>query len=350
MKEKNKYVLLRLKIILLILWRGKVSIKKLFNLGHSWLAHMTRLKKTSRLPFMMNFELWNECNAQCTFCRTKDGDIYNLNPETNPSLPITKGRMPLPLYQGIIDQVKDQLLIAVLYVNGEPLMYKDLGSAIRYASERKVATMIATNGALLSKDKIVELLDSNLDLIKIAITGFTQEIYTVQHRNTNIEKIKENLRNLARLKKKRRSGLIVMLDYILYDYNQHEKERVSELCAELGFIFNIRPGNHFKLEEERPDLIPDRLAPRPKLPIQELCEWPWQVMTINWNGDMLPCCDYVMWGGATPYATFEPGKTQVEEVWNGSVSVNYRLIHLTEGRKGIDICSQCPRTGTAFKY
>ena len=86
MREKNTYFLIRLKIVLLILSRGKISIKKLLNLGHSWFAHMMRLRKTSRLPFMMNFELWNECNAQCTFCRTKDGDIYNLNPETNPSL------------------------------------------------------------------------------------------------------------------------------------------------------------------------------------------------------------------------------------------------------------------------
>lgn len=299
---------------------------------------------------MMNFELWNECNAQCTFCRTIDGSIYNSNPVENSSPFISKGRMPLQVYQDIIDQVKEQLLIAVLYVNGEPLMYKDLCSAIRYASGRKVATIIATNGALLSKDKIVELLDSGLDLIKIAITGFTQEIYTVQHRNTNIEKIKENLRNLAYLKKERRSGLIIMLDYILYDYNQHEKERASEFCAELGFIFNIRPGNYSKLAEERPDLIPKEIPKEPKLPIQELCEWPWQVMTINWNGDMLPCCDYVTWSDVKPYATFETGETRVEEIWNGETAVNNRLVHLKEGRKGINICSQCSRTGTAFKY
>ena len=38
-------------------------------------------------------------------------------------------------------------------------------------------------------------MDSGLDVIKIAITGFTQEIYQVQHRNCQIEKVKNQLEN-----------------------------------------------------------------------------------------------------------------------------------------------------------
>ena len=95
--------------------------------------------------------------------------------------------MPLSTYQEVLDQAKDHMLIAVLYLNGEPLMYKDLVPALKYATDRKVATLIATNGELLYENKIIELLDSGLDVIKIAITGFTQEIYQVQQEGLHLE-------------------------------------------------------------------------------------------------------------------------------------------------------------------
>jgi len=299
---------------------------------------------------MINFELSNECNAQCTFCRTIDGEIYNQNPNEGSGEFIPKGQMSLEMYKEVIDQVKDHLLIAVLYVNGEPLMYKDLSKALKYASERKVATIIATNGEILFEDKIRQLLDSGLDFIKIAISGFTQDIYTVEHRNGNIENVKANLRNLARLKSELNSDLVVMLDFIDYDYNEHQKDLVRGFAEELGFIFNTRPGNLFKLNEERPDLFPEEIPSGPKLPLTDLCEWPWKVMTVNWNGDLLPCCDYVVWNNVTPYATMEVGKTDLAKVWNGPDAADNRKTHTTVGRAGIDICSQCPRTGTAFKY
>ena len=37
-------------------------------------------------------------------------------------------------------------------------------------------------------------------------------------------------------------------------------------------------------------------------------------------------------------------------LFNGEEATKNRSIHVSEGRKAIDICSTCPRTGTAFKY
>jgi len=347
-KKNNHYVLLRIRIALSIIRKGKISLKKIFNFLYGEIAHKLKLRRSSRFPFMIIFELWNECNAQCTFCRTEDGEIHNLTANSSISH-IEKGRMPLSTYQAVIDQAKDHILIAILYLNGEPLMYKDLVPALRYATDRKVATLIASNGELLFENKIIELLDSGLDVIKIAITGFTQEIYQVQHRKCQIAKVINNLRNLARLKKEMKSDLVVMLDYILYEYNDHEKELARQLSEELGFMFNLRPGNLHKLEEERPDLM-QVPTEGPQLPLEALCEWPWKVMTIDWDGSIFQCCEYVVRTGADRYTVFKPEKSNIAEIWNGPVARKHREIHVTEGRGGIDICAECPRTGTAFKY
>jgi len=351
LKSKYKYLFLQIRILFTILKKGKISPKKIYNFVYAWLAHKLKLRATAKFPFMVNFELWNECNAQCTFCRTVDGEIYNQNPNESSGSSITKGQMPIGLFEDMIDQMKEHILIAVLYVNGEPLMYKDLIPALKYASERKVATIIASNGELLSEKKIIALIDSGLDFIKVAISGFTQETYSVQHRNGNIETVKENLENLARLKKDKNSSIIIMLDYILYNYNEHERDLAFKFSQELGFIFSCRQGNLFKLEEERSDLMSNEIiSPSPEFPVKDLCEWPWKVMTVDWNGDLFPCCDYTVWNDVEPYDTVQVGQTCIEEIWNGPSAKNNRKIHLQKGRGGIDICSRCPRTGTAFKY
>ena len=300
---------------------------------------------------MINFELWNECNAQCTFCRTEDGVIYDQNPAPQAKASLDKGKMPLEMYQDIIEQVKDHLLLAVLYVNGEPLMYKDLYKALKFASDRGVATLISTNGELLTENNIKRLLESGLDFIKIAISGFSQDIFTVQHRNCHIEAIKENLKSLARLRDEGHYKIIVMLDYIYYEYNSHEYAQAFKFGQELGFLVNRRPGNLYRLAEEHPALaLREKPREKPSLPVKDLCDWPWKVMTVNWNGEIFPCCDYVMWSGQKPNATFEAGKSRIEEIWNGPAVIANRTVHLTQGRGGYDICSKCTRTGTAFKF
>ena len=65
---------------------------------------------------------------------------------------------PGALWDGLY--IDDHILIAVLYINGEPLMYTDLYKAIKFASDRKVATLISTNGELLTEKNIQKIVPS----------------------------------------------------------------------------------------------------------------------------------------------------------------------------------------------
>lgn len=341
---KNHYIVLRAHIVLSMILKGKLSLRKVFNAVFCFIAYYLKLKRSARYPFMINFELGNECNVNCLYCRTEKGDIYDINPESKGN-PIPKGKLPFEVFTSIIDECKNHLMMAVLYANGEPFLYKDIFNAVRYASERGVATMTATNGQLLNERNCRELLEAGLGFIKIAISGFTQEVHSIQHRKGNVEQVKNNIRNLVRLNKEGGYGMIVMLDYISYRYNAHEFEAVKRFCRELDVIFNARPGNLRGLEDREP---PPQY--KPELPVKTLCDWPWKVITVNWNGDLFPCCDYALWSGAVPYARYKTGKNTIREVWNGKSAVNYRNVHIKKGRAAIPVCAKCDRKGTAFKY
>jgi len=340
---KNRYILLRLRIIIGIIRKRKVSARKLFNATRCFLSYWMRSGKSSRAPFLINFELWNECNEKCLFCRTARGEIYDQNPNGGGEF-IPKGKMPYEMYAEIINQVKDYLLMAVLYVNGEPLLYKDIFRAIKLATEHGVATTIATNGILLNEKKCSQLLNAGIDFIKIAVSGYSQEVYSIQHRLGDIEKIKRNIISLARMNRQGGHGAIIMIDYILYNHNRDEVDAFRNFANELGIMFNLRQGNPKGMEDTE---SPQTTAP---LPVNIPCDWLWKILTVNWNGDLLPCCDYTVWSGSRPYARFEMNETRIAQVWNGDEIMKMRRTHATKGRKPIPICSVCSRRGTAFKF
>ena len=91
------------------------------------------------------------------------------------------------------------------------------------------------------------------------------------------------------------------------------------------------------------------------------CEWLWKVMTINWNADLLPCCEYVTWSEAGGLANFV-GKenkknasnletsTSIIDTWNGKKIIEMRKIHREKGRMPIPICKGCNKVGVEYKY
>ena len=84
-------------------------------------------------------------------------------------------------------------------------------------------------------------------------------------------------------------------------------------------------------------------------------------MAINWDGDILPCCEYVTWSNTPGFARYvhkqgdeiEPRlatTSSVTETWNSQKIINMRVIHKTRGRTPIAICAGCSKTGIEYKY
>lgn len=342
--RRNKYTWLHIKIMLRALSQGKITPKKLLNLAWCNLAYFLKSERTSTAPYMASIELWNECNANCLFCRNKKGEIYDVNPDGT-SEPIMKGKMPVEMAEDIILQLKDYLLIAVLYTNGEPLIYKDLPRVIKFASEHKVPTMVSSNGMPLNEKRARDILEAGLDFIKIQLGGFTQDIYSIQIRNGHVDKLKENIRRLAELKKAGGYGTIILIDWISYKYNEHQLPLVKAFCKELGLMLSIRPGNPKNgLEDKEPALTTE------ELPLKMSCDWLWKAMQINWNGDVLQCCESVVWSKPDVYEKLMPGRTKLLDVWNGPQAREMRRNMTQKGRGAIPICAGCTRKGVTFKW
>jgi len=343
-KERNRYYYEQFRIFLRALTKGKLSFRKLGNIILCDLAYFFKIKEGSPSPYILSMELWNECNAGCLFCRDKKGNIHDLNAKG--SGVISKGKMPFETATGIINQLGKDALIAVLYTNGEPLLYKDLVKVVQYATDRRLATMIASNGLLFTEENAKGLLEAGLDFIKIQLGGWTQEVYSIQIRYGEVEHLKENIRMLARMNKEGGYGTVILIDFILYNYNRHQLPLVRKFCKEWGLLLSIRPGNPYGGLEKKEASLTAGLD----LPLKISCDLLWKVLQVNFNGDVLPCCEAVVWSGAKPYENLKNGTTDLKAVWQGKAAQAMRQGMNKHGRAGNAMCAQCARKGVCFKW
>ncbi len=353
--KKSKYLRQKFKIIFNLLKKRKISIRKLFNVFVSYYSYLFKLNKTGKTPVVIDFELSNKCNERCVFCRNEKGEIFDINPKSDPNQFIEKGRLDYEIFRNIVDEVKNTTLLIIPYVNGEPFIYKHLDKVLNLLKVNKMGSMLSSNGILLNDKNIDLIISEDLDQIKVHVSGFTNSVHQIQHRLGDVELIKKNLENLSEKIKLKKSNLIVLVDYILYEHNKHELEQFREFTKKIGFDFNIRPGN--------PKGMEDSEKPQPEVSAINIpCEWLWKVMTINWNGDLLPCCEYVTWskaGGLANYVAAQQDKknpsvlkptNSIIETWNGEKIVNMRITHKTKGRLPIPICAGCNKVGVEYKY
>ena len=338
----TKYLTIKFLLFLTLLRKGKIRPGNLWNTIVAYTLYLLKTKRSAAAPVLINFELSNNCNENCVFCRTEKGEIYDLRPG-DPAKPIGKGTLDLEIFKGIIEQVAKQILVAVPYVNGEPFIYKRIEQVLAELKQRRIGSIISTNGILLSDKNIDMILTQDLDLIKIHVSGFTNQIHQIQHRVGDIEIIKENLRNLSRAITARKANIVVLIDYIEYKHNKHELQLFRNFARELGFEFNIRPGNPKGMEASE--------GKQPENSAEHIpCDFLWKALTVNWNGDLLPCCDYVVWSDTSGYATYNKGSTDIKGVWNGPKIQIMRSLHSSVGRSAIDICADCNRCGIEYKY
>lgn len=102
------------------------------------------------------------CNARCDFC-------------SNNLFTDKKGNISTEKYLNIIDECAALGVPVVCLIGGEPLLYKDLNKLIARINYHGIVSMIATNGYLLTEEKVKELAEAGLTSITISIHSINEE-------------------------------------------------------------------------------------------------------------------------------------------------------------------------------
>ncbi|HEY0548999.1 MAG TPA: radical SAM protein [Verrucomicrobiae bacterium] len=110
-------------------------------------------------PGYLQFAITNVCNAKCDFCGFA---VDKFNPRQRRSVTLEQAR-------DAIDIALQNHIGYLLFVGGEPLIHRELGAMVRYATERGIHAMVCTNGSLWTEANMRALASNGLSSVIMSI-------------------------------------------------------------------------------------------------------------------------------------------------------------------------------------
>ncbi len=311
----------------------------------------TRASRLLYFPTKISIETGNICNLKCPLCPTNDEEQKDVD----------KGLMSFDTFREVFDKIKPFVKTIDLFNWGEPFINKDISEMIKYARTEKpdIRIFIDSNLNVISDEQADALVRYGLDILKVSCDGATQAVYEKYRVGGDLDAVIGNIKRIQ--KKKSELDTVkpeIIWKYLVFKHNQHEVSAAGQKAKELGISFeasgmrvNCGKEIYEKVEvsvDRDRDWIPDssEYDNYQDLSIgRKTCEKPWRTLTVNWNGDVVPCgavydCKNNSFGNLL--------KDSFSKVWNSREFIAARQC-ISGKRDSADvICSVCKGNGYQF--
>jgi len=296
---------------------------KLYNQLYGRKINKSIEKLSRKYPLGVDIGTTNLCNADCIMC---------------PHSKLKKmGTMDMKLYKKIIDNChKLNIKIITLSFFGEPFLDKTLIKKIKYAKQKGMFVAFYSNASLLNKELASEIVNSGLDGITISFDGYSKETYEKIRKKLKFGVVKKNILNLIETKRKMKKNN-PCINLVLVELEENKKE-IKQFYKEWSKkvdginIINMRNwANNIKKEGTKESFHFNKKMER------KPCALIWQKMVVDWNGDVVLCCDD--WNHSTILGNLK--KDSIEKVWKGEKLKKIREAHVKGEFYKVPLCSGC---------
>jgi len=314
--------------------RHKLNLHQLLNVlstvKGAILFHLFKKYFPPRKPLILMIEPTNRCNFSCPLCDRGSGMITR-----------EEGIMSLSTFQNIINQTEKRLKLLMLWNQGEPLINKNFAEMVQYAKEKKVFTVVSTNGSLLERNA-KKIIDSGLDELIISLDGATEETFKIYRQGGDFNTIVEGAQKLIKTRGKRLFPL-VSLQFLLLKHNTSEIEDFQNLAKKIGAdrvlwktvqVMDQSGAEKYLPENDQYSRYKNgRFGQLKKT--YDGCRRILYSAVIDWNGNVVPCC----FDKDENYVVGNVVKDGLDKVWNGEKFAEFRE-KIASGDKP-EMCSNC---------
>lgn len=168
------------------------------------------------------WDITRRCNLNCIHCYNS-GSI-----STEQELEITQN------YKVIIDRVVQAGINHIHLLGGEPLMVKGLLDLLHYAGTRNVLISINTNGTLLTKNLINELIEANVSQLTISLDGATESTNDSIRGNGSYKRVTENIKQTISCIEQAKSSMLVQVATVITKQNILTIHKLPKLLRDMG--------------------------------------------------------------------------------------------------------------------
>lgn len=286
----------------------------------------------TEFPLFLVIESHYRCNLRCIHC------VHGYNELK--SKYVYHDEMNFELYKRIIDEVSQYHCPSLsLNSTSEPLLMKNIARYIQYAANRGfMDIMINTNGLLLTKDKIEQLLDSGLTRLMVSLDAFTKETYDKIRIGSDFYKVLKNIDMFLNMRNRRRQKLpLLRVSLVCLSFNESEIDSFIKYWRDRADYIAIQ---EFASPEPEWDKFESFFAGSRTILEKFSCPQPWQRLVIQGDGSVLPCCS--QFGQELKLGNVK--ERSIQSIWRSPEMEHLRKVH-KEGRyKDNPTCRKCVST------
>ena len=285
------------------------------------------------VPYTIEIELTNFCNAKCVFCSNSISkrkkqfidteELYNFLLEQ-------RNKMDDNWFNHIIG--KNIFPKVVLGGLGEPLLHKEVFDIIKFCKSIGFRVQLITNGLLLDLNNINNIINSNLDEIAISLHTLNPEIY-YNITGLNIENVLPKVEMALKLFKNSKTKVElwrIKPPYYMKQENLDDKIAYTSFVSKYNYISVLGPSEPWSRDSTIESLC-ERVNDDENGEIW--CHKIYFTYNISCNGDIVLCCnDYNR-------ISVNLGNVFEEDCSN----VNKIKMKILKRELNPDICSKCRR-------
>ena len=192
-----------------------------------WAMHICR-----RRYLGLFFDPILSCNLQCQMC-------YFSDIERRKTL---HGVMPIDRVRQLADGLFHRALKLQIGCGAEPTLYKELPEVVRLAKQKCVPYIsITTNGNLLTREKLEELVDAGLNEMTLSVHGLKQTTYETLMQGAKFERFLSLLEDIKTIKQQH-STFKIRINYTMNTDNVDDLALFPTLFKDVPIdVLQLRP-------------------------------------------------------------------------------------------------------------
>jgi radical SAM protein with 4Fe4S-binding SPASM domain len=283
------------------------------------MAWLLRRPNVQALPVEYIVETTAKCNLYCPMCPREE-------------FPQPKEDMLPAVFDRLLAETGSTAENMMLIGLGEPFLDPLIYDRIRLCKQHGVATLLSTNGTLLDEKATERLLDTPLNHLTMSFDGATKETFEHYRKGAKFERVRDNFLHFARRKAERRSSLQAVVQLVMMERNETERNDFQQFWAAQPGVDSIR------LKADETAVLHPEGGHAPD-DWKHPCHYLWRgAMYVKHNGDVYPCCQSYALGGQ---ALGNVATQSMPEIFNGTAMQEMRRLHIDGQASQIDICRKC---------
>ncbi len=347
--------------------------------------------KVRSLPYHALIDPSDICQLRCPGCWTGiENEGRRLGGEREDTTYRTRRlNTPPELFDAVLDEIGEYLFGIEFHSQGEPLLNPHFTSFVRKAAARGIDTETRTNLSLrLSDERVDDLATCGLGALIASVDGYSQEAYEKYRVGGQIELVKKNLERLAAAVGRANSNTMIIYQFLVFSWNEHEVDDARRFAERLGIGCQIKDAiisdkewlpsyrkaekpylsteevgvltrewaavgkaTYWKDQERHDYWIPDHPGltwiPADTPQSDSFCAWHYAAAVVEPGGHLTPCC----WTSKEEdrLGTIEPGQASLADVWNSDSFRRARTAFTGVEVEPETLCSRCYVPGV-FKH